>query len=219
MLLQNETLEKNGDVLCLGAHPDDVEYGAGGTLNRLMRLGWKVRVLVFSKCTESVPRGYPPDQLVHEFHKSMRTFGIKDYSILNYRVRSFPSVRQNILEDLVKIRNERDYDMIISSSHSDLHQDHATLGSEVQRAFQSTTVLQYEISKNRYDHNPNLFVELGAKDLQAKLRALKCYRSQNQRKWVSPLNIEGLARVRGMQADVEFAESFEISKMLWRSRR
>jgi LmbE family N-acetylglucosaminyl deacetylase len=219
MLLHDDALKKSGNVLCLGAHPDDIEFGAGGTLNRLLKRGWKVHMLVFSKCAESVPRGYPPDQLVSEFQKSMRTYGIRDYNILDYRVRWFPSARQGILEDLVRIRNERDYDIVISSSHLDLHQDHATLGSEVRRAFQNTTVFQYEISKNRHDYHPNLFVELSAEDLRSKLRAIKCYRSQNSRKWTSPLNIEGLARVRGMQADVEFAEAFEISKMLWRDLR
>jgi LmbE family N-acetylglucosaminyl deacetylase len=205
-------------VLFLGAHPDDIEFGAAGTLARLKRLGHVCDVAVFSRCEKSLPSKYPRDQLVSEMGASMKVLGVDQSAVLDFPVREFPAFRQAILEELFKICSARKYSMVFAPSSADIHQDHSTLSNEVTRAFQDTRILHYEIARNRPDFFPVAYIEITREDLRAKLDAVQCYKSQIElRPHVSdPRILEGLARVRGMQIKAEFAEAFEVSRYVFR---
>jgi LmbE family N-acetylglucosaminyl deacetylase len=203
-------------VLFLGAHPDDVEFGAGGALARLRRTGHEVKVIVFSKCAKSLPDGHPGDQLVKEMEQSMNVLDVRRYLVLDYAVRDFPSSRQAILEKLISLDRSEQYDLVIAPSAIDLHQDHSTLGVETTRAFQTRSVLHYEITKNRPNFFPTFYLPITERDLATKIKAVQCYRSQIELRprFSDPRNIEAIARVRGMQVRVEFAEAFETSRFI-----
>src|SRR5438067_1358122 len=96
-----------GRVLVLGAHADD-EFGCSGTLARLIEGGADVHLVAFSMCQESVPKKYSPDILKHEAQQAAQTLGIPRENLRTYdfRVRHFPAHRQEILEELVRLRNE-----------------------------------------------------------------------------------------------------------------
>ena len=63
-------------VLALAPHTDDIEFGCGGTLARLLEEGAEVHCAVFSICRESVPSGFPEDILAQECNKSMQSLGV-----------------------------------------------------------------------------------------------------------------------------------------------
>jgi LmbE family N-acetylglucosaminyl deacetylase len=203
-------------ILFLGAHPDDVEFGAGGALARFMRTGHAVKIVVFSACTESIPHGYPPDLLVREMEASMKSLGVAEYTILDFPVRNFPARRQDILEQLVKLQRSKRHDLVIAPSTADIHQDHSVLGAETARAFQSSSILHYEITKNALTFLPVFYVEMSEEDLKAKINAVRCYKSQIELRprFSDPRNIEAVARVRGIQIRAEFAEAFETSRLI-----
>jgi LmbE family N-acetylglucosaminyl deacetylase len=205
-------------VLFLGPHPDDVEFGAGGILAKLLRIGYMAEIVTFSTCAESLPPGYPPDLVVEEMKDSMKSLGITDYSILDFRVRDFPAHRQDILEHLVKIRSSKKYDLVIAPSPTDLHQDHSVLGTEATRAFPTSSMLHYEITNHHKSFLPTVYVEIAQDDLNTKISAVRCYKTQIKLRprFSDPRNIEAIARVRGMQIQTEFAEAFEISRLVVR---
>jgi N-acetylglucosamine malate deacetylase 1 len=207
-------------VLFLGAHPDDIEFGASAVLARFKRTGVEVSVIAFSKCTKSLPPKYPPDQLVSEMEASMKLLGVENHRILDFPVRDFPSFRQDILEELVTLQRAKKYDLIIAPSAIDLHQDHAILGAETVRAFQTSSVLHYELTRNRANFNPIVYFPITESDLKTKIDAVACYRSQLELRprFCDPRNIEALARVRGIQVQVELAEAFEISRLVLNER-
>src|SRR5262249_47301063 len=90
-------------VLVLAPHTDDGEFGCGGTMARLVEAGVEVRYVAFSIATKSLPAGFPPDALAREVREATAELGIPEscLTVHNFDVRTFPLVRQEILELLI----------------------------------------------------------------------------------------------------------------------
>ena len=200
------------NVLVLAPHTDDGELGAGGTIAKLLENGANVTYVAFSTAEQSVPVGLPKDILKREVRAATCELGIdaKQLIILNYEVRKLNYYRQEILEDLIRIRSENQYDLIIMPSLNDIHQDHKTIAEEGLRAFKTTTILGYELIWNNLTFNTTSFVRLEQRHVEMKCRALQKYESQNHRPYMSPDFVFSLARTRGIQIGADFAESFEV---------
>jgi LmbE family N-acetylglucosaminyl deacetylase len=202
-------------VLILGAHTDD-EFGCSGTIARLIDQGSDVHYAVFSTCEESVPPGWPKDILAHEVRKSAATLGIKasQLYVYDFRVRHFPSFRQDILEEMVRLRARVKPDLVLLPSLDDMHQDHQVVAREGLRAFKFSSVLGYELPMNTITFQHACFVSLTPEHLQRKIDALMHYETQRFRPYVNEEFLRGLAKVRGVQAGVEFAEAFEVQRFI-----
>jgi N-acetylglucosamine malate deacetylase 1 len=211
----------NGDqrVLVLAPHTDDAELGCGATLTRLLEVGSEVFVAAFSTAEESLPPGTSPDTLRDEFLESMRLLGVPEENTLvyGYPVRRLSYYRQEVLEELVKVRKKLDPTVAFVPSASDLHQDHQVLHSEGLRVFKDVTVWGYELPWNHITFSAQAFVTLKLCNVEAKWRALKAYQSQIRlgRPYFSWDFIQGLARVRGVQVNAEYAEAFEVVRIRW----
>lgn len=208
---------KNFDkILILGPHTDDGEFGCGGTIARFIEEGQDVYYATFSCAEESVPNGLPKDILEKEVKASSDVLGIKPENLLIYRypVRKFAQYRQEILEDLVKLKNNIHPDLVLMPSQNDLHQDHYTVAVEGLRAFKFNSILAYEMPWNNINFRTVSFVYLEERHIEKKLESVKCYRSQTGRKYANEEFIKSLARTRGVQIGVEFAETFEVVRWI-----
>ncbi len=201
-------------VLVLGAHTDD-EFGCSGILIRLLQSGANIHYAVFSTCEESVPPGYPKDVLAQEVRRATQALGLLDKNLMlyNYRVRHFPDFRQDILEDLTRLRNALNPDLVLLPTLSDIHQDHHVIASEGIRAFKFASILGYELPMNTITFRHTCFAELNDELVQRKVDAARCYESQQSRPYMNGDFIRSLARVRGVQAGVEYAEAFEVLRL------
>jgi N-acetylglucosamine malate deacetylase 1 len=206
-------------VLVLAPHTDDAELGCGGTIARLLRDGVDVFVAAFSTAEESLPAGAAPSRLHDEFTAAMQTLGIPRANtfVFGYPVRRLSYYRQEVLEELVKLRSEINPAMVFLPSASDLHQDHQVLNAEGLRCFKDMTIWGYELPWNNIGFPAQAFVTLERCDLQAKWDALQAYTSQFElgRPYFSWEFIEGLARVRGVQIKSPYAEAFEVMRLKW----
>ena len=122
-------------------------------------------------------------------------------------------VRQELLEDMVKLRNERNYDLVFMPSSHDIHQDHTTVAQEAIRAFKKTTLLGYELIWNNLTFDTDCFVQLEERHVEAKCQALREYKSQGFRDYTSPEFVRSLARTRGVQVGCQYAEAFEVIRL------
>lgn len=199
-------------VLVLAPHTDDGELGAGGTIAKLIESGADVYYAAFSTAEESVPEGMPKDILKTEVKAATKKLGIPEENlvIFNYQVRKLNYSRQEILEDLIEIRNQYDFDLVLLPSLKDIHQDHSTIAQEGLRAFKGITILGYELIWNNLSFDTTSFVKLQRHHVQQKADALLCYESQHGRDYVSEDFVFSLARTRGVQIGAEYAESFEV---------
>jgi len=199
-------------VYVLAPHTDDGELGAGGTIAKLIEAGAEVYYFAFSTAEKSVPKGMPKDILKTEVLNATAKLGIKKENVIiyDYEVRKLNYVRQEILEDLIKHKNELLPDLVLMPSLHDIHQDHTTIAQEGLRAFKNTTILGYELIWNNLTFNTTAFVQLEKRHVKAKCEALKEYKSQNGRSYMSEEFIFALAKTRGVQIGVDYAESFEV---------
>jgi LmbE family N-acetylglucosaminyl deacetylase len=199
-------------VLVLSPHIDDGEFGCGGTVARLSRQGHEVFYAAFSTAEASVPPGYPPDILETEVREATLHLGIKPDRVFIYRyaVRTLGHHRQEILEEMVRLKRELRPDMVFLPCSHDLHQDHETITREGLRAFRNGTMLGYEMPRNNITFTAQSFVVLEEQDLRSKIAALKCYESQKFRGYTDERYVRALAVTRGVQIGVELAEAFEV---------
>jgi LmbE family N-acetylglucosaminyl deacetylase len=208
-------------VLVLAPHTDDGEFGCGGTIARLIEEGTEVHYVALSIAEDSVPSGLPRDILATEVAKATQELGIgaKHLQVERFPVRRFPEFRQRILELLVDLNKRISPDMVFTPSSTDTHQDHQVVSQEGFRAFKRTTILGYEVPWNNLTFSTNAFFFLEPRHLEAKLRSLRCYVSQLGREYVDEQFIRSLARTRGVQIGAEYAESFEVIRLVLRTDR
>jgi len=207
----------NGDtILVLAPHTDDGEFGCGGSISKWVSEGKKVFYVAFSTAEKSVPDNFPKDILKRELKKAMKLLGIPlaNLILFDYPVREFSSHRQEILEDLIKLSNELNPDLVLLPSTRDTHQDHQTIANEGFRAFKKTSILGYEMPYNNLTFTTNFFVSLQPDHLVRKMRALKCYKSQKDRNYATEEFIASLAQVRGIQIGRRYAEAFEAIRCI-----
>lgn len=200
------------NVMVLAPHTDDGELGCGGTIVKLLENDAKVYYAAFSTAEQSVPDGFPSDALKIEVGNATNVLGIPRSNLLiyNYEVRKLNYVRQEILEELIKIKNQVSFDLVLMPSLNDIHQDHLTIAQEGLRAFKNTTVLGYELIWNNLSFNTTSFVKLQKYHVEKKSEALLEYVSQGIRDYMSKEFIFALAKARGVQIGAEYAEAFEV---------
>ena len=207
---------EEGRVLVLAPHTDDAELGCGGTVARLVEEGRDVHVAMFSLCDKSLPDGFFTDDLRREFTVAMGELGVCEGSlhVFDYAVREFPSLRQEILEDMVRLRGIVYPSLVLMPSLNDVHQDHATVAQEGLRAFKRSTVLCYEDPWNNFSFQNQMFVTLTDEQLEKKVAAVYADVSQRGRDYTQPEFIRSLAHVRGVQIGVPYAEVFEAPRIV-----
>lgn len=203
-------------ILVLAPHTDDGEFGCGGTISKLIQEGCEVYYVAFSACKQSVRKDFPEDILEIEVKLATSILGIKpeNLTLLNYDVRTFGYKRQEILEDIIKLRDRIRPDLVFMPSVNDIHQDHYTIAFEGIRAFKFSSILCYEMPWNNFTFNTVSFFKLTNEQMEIKIKALEAYKSQAHRPYANRDFILSLARVRGVQVNTEYAEVFEVIRWI-----
>ena len=198
-------------VLALGAHPDDIEIAAGGTLLTLAlrHPGLRVRYVLLTGQHDrqaearAAARAFTPGaDLEVELHD------LPDGRL--------PAVYRQVKETLEDVAVSFRPDVILAPSPHDAHQDHRLVGKLVTTAFRNHAVLNYEIPKWDGDlGRPNAYVPLSDDVARRKVELLdKCFPSQLSRDWWDEETFLGLARLRGVECRVRYAEAFTCTKMV-----
>lgn len=204
-------------ILVLAPHTDDAELGCGGTLARFHAEGKEIYVAAFSTARASLPEGAEPDTLKNEFLASMKILGVPEERLFvhDYQVRMLSYHRQEVLEEMVKLRQVIQPDLVLLPSGSDLHQDHQVVYNEGLRAFKHASIWGYELPWNHVSFSTQAFVTLDQSHLDMKWKMMTTYESQfqKQRAYFTKEFMEGLARVRGVQINEPYAEAFEVVRL------
>lgn len=199
-------------VLVLGPHTDDGEWGAGASIARWIKQGHLVWYAAFSAAEESVRAEFEPDVLRLEIIDAAKQLSLPEDNlrVLRHKVRYFPRDRQEILEEMIRLRNEINPTLVLLPSSYDTHQDHKVICEEGFRAFKRCSILGYEIPWNNRKIDLTFFQEVNEEDLICKINAIAAYKSQVFRNPRYEEFIRSLAVQRGFQVGCRYAEAFEV---------
>jgi LmbE family N-acetylglucosaminyl deacetylase len=198
-------------VLALGAHPDDIEIAAGGTLLSLAERhpGLHVRYVLMTGTQDrqlearAAARAFTPGaELEIELHD------LPDGRL--------PAVWGQVKEILAVLARSVRPDVILAPAPGDAHQDHRTIGELVPTAFRDQLYLGYEVPKWDGDlARPNTYFPLSDEVARRKAALLdKSYPSQHGRDWWDEETFLALARLRGMECRARYAEAFTCAKLV-----
>ena len=95
-----------------------------------------------------------------------------------------------------------------------MHQDHKITYEEGFRAFKYSTLLGYELPQNINTFSHTAFIKLSEDQINKKIQAMSCYKSQKFRNYSRSDFIKGLAKVRGAQCNAKFAEAYEVIRLI-----
>jgi len=193
-------------IIAIGAHPDDLEYGCGGALYKLSRGGHRISLLVMTRGE----MGGNPDVRQKEQEKTARLLNAKLFWG-RFTDTQIPLQKETI--DTVELFIKKlKPDLIFVPFPNDTHQDHRTVAqAAVTAARYVQNVLFYEVPTS-VDFSPaSVFVEIDDV-LEKKMSLLKVHRSQVFATRVANLTILEAAKAsalfRGLQNRVKYAEGF-----------
>ena len=206
-------------VLVVSPHTDDGELGCGGTISKLIEQGKEVFYIALSSCEKSIPPGFPKDALRKEVQCSLDILGIpfKNRYIHDFENRIFPSIRQEIFETLENLGEDIQPDIVMIPELNDTHQDHSTTAQEAIRAFRQNrgSLISYELPWNNLSFRTSFFVQLEERHIQDKVKALACYKTQNEKGYFNKKFIFSVSESRAIQINGKYAEAFNAIKIIY----
>jgi len=201
---------KNKVILAIAPHLDDIELGVGGTIYKLGKEN-TVHYLGLS-----LPPLVPHDSFMNEFWESAFHLGLsKERMILKkYDPRDLFKDRMEILQLFYDTNKAIKPDIVFVPNSNDIHQSHQVVYQEARRAFKYSTILGYELPWNSLSFNMDVFIELTAEDVKVKQESINSFASQKERMFFSNDIITDLAKLRGKQIGKEYAECFELTRLI-----
>lgn len=193
--------------LFIESHIDDLALCCGGTIAKVSDHGHDITILCLSQVDST-------GNIKSEWCDAIKVFNPSKSIIKNFKEREFIKHRSDILQLLYELSKEN-YTHVFTHSPNDLHQDHRVVGEESIRAFKNTNLITYVADWNSRKITKNYFVRLNKKHLIKKWTALKCYKSQNDKSYMTHEATEAILRVNGLISGKSvYAEAFEVINLI-----
>jgi LmbE family N-acetylglucosaminyl deacetylase len=200
-------------VLCLGAHSDDIEIGAGGTILQWISAGIRLEVhwCVLSALGE---RAAEAEASAAAFLDGATCIKVE---LAEFKDSFFPYEGSKLKQFFAALKSKVNPDIILTHRKDDAHQDHREVWQLTWNTFRDHLILEYEVPKWDGDlAQPNGYIPLDAKLLERKIELLIAnFGSQQSKDWFDAETFRGLARLRGIEcrASEGYAEAFALRKV------
>ena len=197
------------NVIAIGAHPDDIEIGAGGSLALHRARGDPVRFLVLTRGGELSP----PEKREAEARDAADVLDVSDVHVMGYEDTKIP-YNHEIVKRIDDHLQTIDVDRAYIHTEEDTHQDHrhAALAS-IAAGRNVDEVLAFESPSTRSSFDPQYYNSLSEEFLERKIEAIRTHESQSEKKYLEAEAMKGLARFRGRQANTRYAEAFQVIRI------
>lgn len=201
-------------VLCLGAHPDDIEIGAAGTLLRWLAEYERVEVTWAVMCTH----GERALEARRSARALLRRAAHVELAMGDFQDSELPAEFSRAKSFVRALRQRTQPDVVLTHRLEDRHQDHRLVAELVWQTWRDHLILEYEIPKYEGDlGQPNLYVPVSRAIAFRKTRLLQAhFGSQRSKDWFTEESFLGLMRIRGIEcrSDSGLAEAFVARKVV-----
>lgn len=209
-LIHAQTSSAPRRVLAIGAHPDDLELGCGGTLAKLSDSGHEVRALVMSDGRQGGDGQVRPDEAV----VGGAFLGAASTQVVGLPDTRLSEVGNEMVAAIEAAVRRFNPDVVLTHSANDQHQDHKAVHDATLRAARRhPSILCYESPSATRAFDPSFFVDV-SDHLDVKVMAIAKHRDQADKPYMAPGRVRSVAAFRGAQARRGFAEAFEPVRML-----
>jgi len=202
------------NILCIGAHADDIEIGCGGTILRLLETHPGSRVVWVVLTT----RGDRKKEAMKSAAVFLRGAASTKLVTKSFRESYLPYQGKEVKEYFDTLPHVIDPDLIFTHYRHDFHQDHRVVCELTWNTFRNHQILEYEIPK--YDGDlgqPNLYMPLTDEVSREKVRLLmEGFSTQRSKRWFTEDTFYGLLRIRGIESpkSTKYAEAFYARKVV-----
>lgn len=200
------------NILCLGAHCDDIEIGAGGTLLKIFDR-YKIQSVKWVVFSSNETRKIEAVTSATEFLKNTEN---SDIIVNSYRDGFLPFLAAEVKDKFEELKNSFLPDLIFTHYRDDRHQDHRLVSDLTWNTWRNHTILEYEIPK--YDGDlgiPNFYVPLEEAYINRRNAILmKAFVSQREKHWFDDATFKALPRLRGMESATLYAEAYYARKII-----
>ena len=198
-------------ILAIGAHPDDIEFGCGGTLIKYTERGHR---LFLSIMTEG-GLGAETTTRVEEQLTSNAILGAEDIFWGDYEDTHL-MVDVELIGKIEAVIKKVKPDFIFCNFPDDTHQDHRHLSQAVMSATRYIRNVLFFEGPTTQHFEPHVFVDI-SDTLDKKIKALQAHQSQVMKTNIEDLSIVEVARssanFRGIQGRVKYAEAFHSLRL------
>ena len=192
-------------ILAIGAHPDDIELGCGGTISAASKLGKKVICVFMSKGEHSGDPEVRPKESI----EALSYLGVNEVYFGDFPDTEIQCSRQAI-DFLEAFFAANKPETVLTHTVNDIHQDHRQVAWASISAFRNAPqVLSYETPRVTPAFSPHYFVDITS-SVNDKWTALKCHFSQKSKRYITYESMVNLASFRGSQVSLPAAEAFEV---------
>ncbi len=208
-------------ILAVGAHLDDIEIAAGGTLAKAVQSGHEIKALIMSRSgytnkDGSVQRS--DDEAVEEGVRALHTLGIEDIDILDFPTKDIPFV-SGVVEAIDRSMSDYDPDIIFTHHPFDTHQAHVGVSNAtIAAARRKNTVFFYEpitpSGRSYVAFRPQMYVDIESV-IDRKLDALREHKTEYHKfggeDWIT--GVYSRCGFRGYEIGKKYAEAFEVLRI------
>ena len=201
-------------IVVVSAHSDDAEWGCGATIARFLEEGSDIHYVFCALPLTETHEESPMEESI----KAIIKLGIKEENI-HYKIfptRHLAKHREKILDFLWNINKELKPNIVFTISTFDTHQDHQVIAEESFRAFKKTCIFGYELFWNTLEFHANGYFTVSKEHLNKKIQTLLTHKTQLFRVFMKDCDnlAKSLAVSRGLQIDKEYAEAFQIRRLI-----
>lgn len=197
-------------ILAIGAHPDDIEIGCGGTIKKHIHSGDDVYYVIATNGEV----GGDKEERISESKRAAQLMGVKDIYFLNLPD-SFVSHDGKTVNLLDKIIKRESPSIVYVHSLKDYHQDHSNIAKSTLSASRTmrNSILCYEAPSTTLEFTPIAFNNI-SDTFESKIECINQFVSQEKKDYVERQAIVNLAKFRGKVINVEYAEAFEVVRLI-----
>ncbi len=209
--------KKNLEILCLGAHCDDVEIGCGASLIRLATEYSIAKMVWVVLCSSEIRKS---ELLASAAALSTKLNDLEIEVVCeSFRDSYLPYEEAEIKDFLIQVAEEfPDPDIIFTHAGQDMHQDHRVVNGLTYNLYRNHLILEYEILKTDVDTGrPNFFIPISDAQADTKIEILmNSYKSQLDKQWFKSENFRSLMSIRGVNCSsaTGLAEAFFCNKFV-----
>lgn len=200
------------NILAIGSHPDDIEFGCGGALYKFARNGHRVFMYVVTNGSA----GGNAVKRIAEQKKSCKLLGAQEVTWGKFKDTALPSFK-TVVDAIEHTVKKVEPTFVFVHHGKDTHQDHRHVHAAAVSATRNIANILFYEGPTSYDFDPNVFVTINSQ-LEPKVASLRCHHSQVMKTNIRMHSILDIARAtatfRGTQCRAPFAEAFTSLRLL-----